>query len=329
MEIPSIYPDKEYHSNLIQPSGCMGRMEDIAAWFSTRQGKKIPDAIKPAVVLFASDHNITSDVDYGESTTTAERTHAALDKNSIIRKLCKQGSASLLIVDLGVREKLADMDDLEQAKIRTGSGNIAQEAAMDQGDYWESTGIGEEIANRMIADGANLLIAGSISANNEVSVAAIISELVGLSPEEVLRSSSNGSPEIYAQELIAVEAALSRTQGTPSHDILRELGGFELAAMAGFYRAAAHQGVPVLLDDLASTAAALAAAAWDVRIAGWMLASHVSSDNAGQRHAIDDLGLEPLMELNKSIGEARVATLLIPVIQSALSLQAGLVSLED
>ena len=122
-------------------------------------------------------------------------------------------------------------------------------------------------------------------------------------------------------------SALARTQGTPSHDILRELGGLELAAMAGFYRAAAHKGVPVLLDGLASTAAALAAAAWDVRIAGWMLASHVS-DDAGHRQAIEDLGLEPLMQLKKSIGEARVATLLVPVLQSALTMQAGLALLE-
>lgn len=328
MEIPSIYPDKEYHSSLIKSSGCMGRMENIAVWFSTRQGKKIPDAIRPAVVLFASDNGITSEVDYGQTTTTAERLRAALCEDSIIRKLCEQANASLYIVDIGVNENLADIDGIEHAKIRAGCGNIAREPAMDQGDYWECSGIGEEMANRMIADGANLLIAGSISVHDEVSVAAVISELAGLSPEEVLRSSSNGSPEIYAREMVAVEAALSRTQGTPSHDILRELGGFELAAMAGFYRAAAHKAVPVLLDGLASAAAALAATAWDVRIAGWMLASHIS-DDAGHREAIEDLGLEPLMELKKSIGEGKVATLLLPVLQAALTLQTGLASLEE
>jgi len=328
MEIPSIYPDKEYHSSLIKSSGCMGRMENIAVWFSTRQGKKIPDAIRPAVVLFASDNGITSEVDYGQTTTTAERLRAALCEDSIIRKLCEQANASLYIVDIGVNENLADIDGIEHAKIRAGCGNIAREPAMDQGDYWECSGIGEEMANRMIADGANLLIAGSISVHDEVSVAAVISELAGLSPEEVLRSSSNGSPEIYAREMVAVEAALSRTQGTPSHDILRELGGFELAAMAGLYRAAAHKAVPVLLDGLASAAAALAATAWDVRIAGWMLASHIS-DDAGHREAIEDLGLEPLMELKKSIGEGKVATLLLPVLQAALTLQTGLASLEE
>ncbi|OIO74823.1 MAG: nicotinate-nucleotide--dimethylbenzimidazole phosphoribosyltransferase [Zetaproteobacteria bacterium CG1_02_53_45] len=327
MEIPSIYPDQEYHSSLIKPSGCMGRLENIAVWFSTRQGKKIPDAIKPAVVLFAADHGIASEVDYETSATTAELLTAALAENSTIRKLCAQAHAPLYIVDVGVNANLAEVDGIEHAKVRAGTANPAHESAMNQGDYWECTGIGEEMANRMIADGANLLIAGSIAAHDEVSVAAVISELTGLAPEEVLRPDVHGSPDIYARELIAIETALARTQGTPSHDILRELGGLELAAMAGFYRAAAHKGVPVLLDGLASTAAALAAAAWDVRIAGWMLASHVS-DDAGHRQAIEDLGLEPLMQLKKSIGEARVATLLVPVLQSALTMQAGLALLE-
>ena len=328
MEIPSIYPDQEYHCSLIKPSGCMGRMENIAVWFSTRQGKKIPDAIKPAVVLFAADHGISSEVDYAASATTAGLLTAALAENSTIRKLCAQAHAPLYIVDVGVNENLAEIDGVEHAKVRAGTANIALASAMDQGDYWECTGIGEEMANRMIADGANLLIAGSIAAHDEVSIAALISELAGLSPEEVLRPDAHGSPEIYAQELIAIEAALARTQGTPSHDLLRELGGLELAAMAGFYRAAAHKGVPILLDGLASAAAALSAAAWDVRIAGWMLASHIS-DDAGHRQAIGDLGLEPLMHMKKSIGEARVATLLLPVLQSALTLQAGLASLEE
>jgi len=328
MEIPSIHPDKKYHSSLIKSSGCISSLESVAAWFSTRQGKKIPDVIKPAVVLFASDHGISTEVDYPDAVTTSELLSAATRDDSPIRKLCARANASLYIVDVGVAGDLSGIDGVEDARVRAGTANIAHESAMQQSDYWESVGIGEELANRMIAEGANLLISGSISARDEVSVAAVISDLAGLSPEDALRSSSNGSHEIYTQELVALEAALARTQGTSSHDILRELGGLELAAMAGFYRAAAHKAVPVLLDGLASTAAALAATAWDVRIAGWMLASHVS-DDAGHRQALEDLGLEPLMELNESIGEAKVATLLLPVLQSALTLQSGLALLEE
>lgn len=324
MEIPSIHPEQERHSTLLKPSGCVSRLEAIAVWFSMRQDKAVPEPLKPAVILFAADHGVAEASDYGERTTDLVRESAASD--SAIRLLCQQADASLHIVDLGVADGLVDVDDIEHAKVRsTGTADIRTEAAMDQMNYWECVGIGEEMAHRAIAAGANLLVASSISCGDNIAIAAIVAELAGLSPEATLISSADS--DTYARELAAVEQALARARGTPSHDILREIGGLEFAAMAGFYRAAAASGVPVLLDGYASVAAALAAIAWDVRIAGWMLASHVS-DDSGHREALESLGLEPMMELQSSIGKGKVAALLLPVLQSAVTLQRGLAAIE-
>jgi len=71
----------------------------------------------------------------------------------------------------------------------------------------------------------------------------------------------------------------------------------------------------------------LAAIAWDVGIAGWLLASHVSND-AGHRDVLDDLGLEALVELQSGMDEGKVAALMLPVLQSAISLQQGLARIE-
>jgi len=324
MEIPSIHPEQQHHSSLLKPAGCISRLAEIAVWFSMRQDLPVPELLTPALVLFAADHGIGDATGDGEKTTDLLRSNAA--EGSIIRSLCAQTGAELHIVDLGVADCLVDVDDIEHAKVRSaGSAEISTEAAMSQMDYWECVGIGEEMANRAIAGGANLLIAGSISCGDNIAVAAVIAELAGLSPEVAL--ASNADSATYSRELSAVEQTLARAQGTSSHDILREIGGLELAAMAGFYRAAAARGVPVLLDGRASVAAALGAVAWDVRIAGWMLASHVS-DESGHREALESLGLEPLMELKSSINTGKLATLLLPVLQSAISLQRGLATIE-
>jgi len=328
MGIPSIHPEQDHRSILLQPSSCVSKLENLALWFSKRQNKEIPDPIRAATVLFAADHGIAHSIEYQPAVSTAERIRNASASESVIAELCRQSGNSLHIVDVGVKESLADIDAVEHAKVRSsGTADIMVESAMSQADYWEAVGIGEEMASRAIAAGANLLIAGSIAAGNHISIAAIISELVGLSPEQALTSDPDSTSETYARELMAVEKAIARAVGTPSHDVLRELGGLEMAAMAGFYRGAALQGVPVLLDGLASATAALAAIAWDVRIAGWMLASHVGHD-AGHRDVLEDLGLDPLVELKHSIGEGRVATLMVPVLQSAISLQRGLASIE-
>jgi len=326
--IPSIHPEQDHHSELIRPSRCMSQMESIALWFAKRQDKETPDSIKAATVLFAADHGVSDSFASQHDTTTLQRVHNAIASDSVIASLCRQAGSSLHIVDVGVAGSLADIDTVEHAKVRaTGTADITREAAMRQEDYWEIVGIGEEMANRCIDAGATILIAGSISSGSRISIAAIISELIGLSPEEALSACPDASPETYANELMAVEHAKARATGTPSHDILREVGGLEIAAMAGFYRAAAHKGIPILLDGLASATAALAAIAWDVRIAGWMLASYVS-DAPGHRDVLEELGLEPLVELKRSIGEGKVATLMLPVLQSAIAVQRGLASIE-
>jgi len=328
--IPSIHPEQNHHSSLLQPSGCMSRLESIALWFAKRQDKEIPEPIKPATVLFAADHGVAAGlaaVADGTSATVARVQHAA-DSDSVISRLCHQADSSLHIVDVGVAGSLADNDLVEHAKVRSsGTADITIEPAMQQADYWEVVGIGEEMANRTIAAGANLLIAGSLTTGNRVATAAMISELIGLSSEEALSPCPDSTPEIYAAELMAIEKVRARALGTPSHDMLREVGGLEMAAMAGFYRAAARQGVPVLLDGLASATAALAAVAWDVHIAGWLLASHVSGD-AGHADVLEELGLEPLVEINRDIEEGKVAVLMVPVLQSAITLHRGLVSIE-
>ena len=328
IEIPSIHPEQNHHSTLLKPSGCISRLESTALWFAKRQDKEVPDSIKAATVLFAADHGVSIGMDCHQDIATSQRIHDAAADDSVIASLCRQADSSLHIVDVGVAGSLADIDAVEHAKVRTtGTADITTEAAMSQEDYWEIVGIGEEMANRCIAAGANLLIAGSISSGNRISIAAIISELIGLSPEEALNVCPGSNPETYANELIAVERAKSRATGTPSHDLLRELGGLEMAAMAGLYRAAAHKGVPVLLDGIASATSALAAIAWDVRIAGWLLASHVS-DDPGHLEVLEELGLEPLVKLKHSIDEGKIATLMLPVLQSAITLQHGLTRID-
>jgi len=331
MNIPSIHPELEHHSELLKSSSCLNRLEHLAIWFAKRQNRDIPEHLNTATVLFAADHGVHPRDDEQPGATLQRLKHIA-HGNSAIADLCKQAGNRLHVIDLGVdpgpNGDRADPDSIEHAIVRRGgSADITREAAMSQQEYWEAVGIGEEMATRCITDGANLLIAGAISETSAISNAAVAAELLGLTPEEALQSARFCDPNRYADALMAVEHAKARATGTPSHDILRELGGFETAAMAGFYRAAIENSVPILLDGYASATAALAALAWDVRMAGWMMASHVSADG-GHRAALEELGLEPLVELQCNLDEGKLATLMVPLLQAAITLQQGLMRIE-
>ncbi|MFQ5519722.1 MAG: nicotinate-nucleotide--dimethylbenzimidazole phosphoribosyltransferase, partial [Mariprofundus sp.] len=163
MEIPSIHPELDRHSDLLDSSGCSIKLESLALWFSTRQDKEIAEPIQAATILFAADHGVAGTMDIDDN-STIELIRQAGAADSAIAALCKEADSPLHIVDVGVAGSLADIDAVEHAKVRSkGAADITLEPAMSQADYWESVGIGEEMANRAIAAGANLLIASSIA----------------------------------------------------------------------------------------------------------------------------------------------------------------------
>ena len=113
-------------------------------------------------------------------------------------------------------------------------------------------------------------------------------------------------------------------EGAPSlgpSRLLAELGGLEIAAIAGLYLESARLGVPVMLDGYISTAAALAAAAIEPGVVEWMLSSHRSAE-AGHRFALEKLKLEPLVDLRLRLGEGTGAALVLPIVRAALALHA-------
>jgi len=326
MKIPAIDQQalddaRAHQAQLTKPTGALGRLEEIACWFAARQGQRLPEALHPAIVVFAADHGVVREgVSAYPREVTAQMVRNFAAGGAAINVLARRCAAMLSIVDVGVDADLSDVDMLEHAKVRAhGSGNIAREPAMTDGQYWEAVGIGEEMAARAISAGANLLIAGDMGIGNTTASAAVICELGGLTPERVVGRGTGVDDATYCRKLAVVEQALARAAGTPSHDVLRELGGLEIAAMAGFYRAAARHGVPVLLDGFISAAAAMAAVAWDVRVSGWMLASHVSAEQ-GHRLALRELGLTPLLDLGMRLGEGTGAALAVPLLNAALAL---------
>ncbi|RMH61345.1 MAG: nicotinate-nucleotide--dimethylbenzimidazole phosphoribosyltransferase [Zetaproteobacteria bacterium] len=326
MEIPAIDQQtweaaRAHQAQLTKPTGALGRLEELACWFAARQGKAVPDLLRPAIVVFAADHGVAREgVSAYPREVTAQMVRNFAAGGAAINVLARRCDAKLSIVDVGVDADLSDVDMLEHAKVRAhGSGNIAREPAMNDAQYWEAVGIGEEMAARAIAAGANLLIAGDMGIGNTTPSAAVICALTGAAPEQVVGRGTGVDDATYGRKLAVVEQALARADGTLSRDVLRELGGLEIAAMAGFYRAAARHGVPVLLDGFISAAAALAALAWDVRVSGWMLASHVSAE-AGHRLALRELGLAPLLDFGMRLGEGTGAALAVPLLNAALAL---------
>jgi len=318
-----------WQAQLTKPRGSLGRLEVIACWFAARQGKVIPDPLQPHIAVFAGDHGVCAEgVSAYPSVVTGEMVKNFVRGGAAINVLARQAGAALDVVDVGVSTDLSDVAGIVHANVRHGSGNLLTEPAMQPDELATAIQAGRDVAQRAIDSGANLLIAGDMGIGNTTASACLICRLTDAQPESVVGYGTGVDDAGRARKIAVVSAALHRVAELPDSTILQQLGGLEIAAMAGYYLQAAAAGVPVVVDGFIAAAAALTARVIEPDIAQWMLASHVSEEQ-GHQLALNALGLEPLIDFGLRLGEGSGAALVLPLLQSAIALHREMATFED
>lgn len=324
--IPSI-DDKHYQAararqdQLIKPTGALGRLEDLACWFAARQRCEIPADLKPAISVFAADHGVAiQNVSAYPAAVTRAMLSSLAKGQAAIAVLARHINAIYAVVDVGVNASDIQ-DNVHIERIARGTGDLSTEAAMTTQQAEQAIAIGQRHASAAIAQGANLLIAGEVGIGNTTAAACLISALTQLDPGMLVGTGTGLDVNGRAHKLEIVKRALQRVQTkslTPLQ-LLSEFGGFEIAAMTGYYLQAANGGVPVLLDGYISAAAALLAVSMQPAAREWMLASHQSAE-LGHALALEQLQLKPLLSLGMRLGEGSGAAVAFPLLQTALRL---------
>jgi len=311
---------RAHQDRLTKPRGALGRLEDVACWFAARQGKVNPDPLKTHITVFAGDHGVVEEgISVYPSVVTGEMVKNFARGGAAINVLARRCGARLSVVDVGVVSDLSAIDGVVQAKVRAGTANLLTEAAMSKSERAAAIEVGRAEARRAIEDGANLLIAGDMGIGNTTASACIICRLASAAPESVVGFGTGMDEAGRHLKIDVVTKALQRIEYAPDTQVLQEVGGLEIAAMAGFYLQAAESGVPVLIDGFIAAAAALAATKIEPAVTDWMLASHVSHEN-GHALALDALGLNALIDFEMRLGEGSGAALIVPLLQSAIAL---------
>ena len=92
--------------------------------------------------------------------------------------------------------------------------------------------------------------------------------------------------------------------------------------MQGAFLGGAECGVAVMVDGFISSVAALAARRMEPESADFMLASHVSRENAGA-FLLKQLGLTPVLTAGMALGEGTGAVAVMPLLDMALAVYRG------
>lgn len=320
---------RNHQNSLTKPQGSLGRLEDVACWFAARQGKVNPVTLVPHIAVFAGDHGVCEEgVSAFPSVVTGEMVKNFAAGGAAINVLAKQCGAAITIINVGVLVDVAAVKGVVQANVRKGTANLLKEAAMSASEVKEAIAVGRNQAKEAVLNGANLLIAGDMGIGNTTASACLICKFTGASAEHVVGIGTGVDSDGKHRKVDVVTQALSRVTNVSNEKVLQELGGLEIAAMAGFYLQAAEMGVPVLIDGFIASAAALAARVIEPEVVNWMLASHVSFET-GHALALKALGLQALLDFEMRLGEGSGAALVVPLLQSAIALHNEMATFES
>lgn len=299
-------------SELVKPPGALGRLEEIAVHIAAWQGNSMPVVNRPMVAVFAATHGVA---DRGVSPYPGAVTQQMLDTftagKAAVNQICATFDAGLRVFDLALDYPTPD---------------ISREPALDEKACAATMAFGMEA----IAGGSDLLCLGEMGIGNTTIAAALCHGLYGGTAEEWVGAGTGSTGDVLARKVEVVREAVALHKdhlGDPL-EVLRRLGGRELAAMAGAILAARHEKVPVILDGYVVTAAAAVLHALDPSALDHCLAGHVSAEKA-HRALLDRLGLKPLLDLGMRLGEGSGAALAIGVVKAAVACHRGMATFAE
>ncbi len=316
---------------LTKPPGSLGRLEELAIWLAGVTGRVRHRLDRRTVLLMAADHGVVEEgVSAYPQTVTAQMVANFLRGGAAINVLARRAGARVLVVDVGVAADLEPREGLLVRKVGLGTRNLARGPAMSREEALQAIEVGIEVAGEEIAGGAQLLATGDMGIGNTTPSSAVIAAFTGL-PVPRVTGRGTGLDDAGLQRKVAViEAALALNRPDPSDplDVLAKVGGYEIAALAGVCLRGAAERVPVVLDGLIAGAAALTAVRLCPAVRHFLLASHCSAE-PGHRHALEAMGLRPLLDLDMRLGEGTGACLAMHLVDAALAIVDEMATFEE
>lgn len=302
----------QHQTQLTKPAGSLGRLEELAVWLATWQGRKRPSMDRPRVAVFAGNHGITAHgVSAYPASVTEQMVQNFINGGAAVNQLAGNVGADLRVYEMALDQP---------------TGDFTQGPAMNE----EDCALALSYGMMSVEEGFDVMAVGEMGIGNTTSAAALCCALFGGEASDWVGSGTGVDEAGLARKAETVAAGLAANQAemTDPFEILRCLGGLELAAIAGAILACRMGRIPVVLDGFACTAAAAVLHAADSRALDHCIVGHQSVE-PGHARLLEVLGKAPLMNLGMRLGEGSGATLGIQVLQSAVACHIGMATFEE
>jgi nicotinate-nucleotide--dimethylbenzimidazole phosphoribosyltransferase len=299
-------------SQLTKPQGALGRLEELAHWLAAWQGRHPPRVDHPRTAVFAGNHGVAArGVSAYPASVTAQMVQNFIAGGAAVNQLCKIIDADLRVYEMNLDQPTAD---------------IVEAPAMSDQECAQAIAYGM----MAVEPGIDALALGEMGIANTTSAAALALALFGGEAADWVGPGTGvaGSALENKREVVAAAAARHIDGQADPFELLRRLGGLELAAITGAVLAARMGRVPVVLDGYATTVAAAVLYAVNPRALDHCVVGHVSAE-PGHRRLLERIGKPALFDFGMRLGEASGVTLALGILKAAAACHEGMATFAE
>jgi len=312
------------------PPRALGALERLAVRIACAQGTLTPTLERPVLLLAAGDHGVaTRGVTFSPREVTWQHSLNLARGGGAAGLFCRMHGIELVVCDVGVDHDFTPQDGLVDCKVRRGTRDLSVEPAMSLPECLAAMAWGRQQVTEAARRGSNAILFGEMGIGNTTPASALVCALTGLPPSQCVGAGTGMGPAALENKCRVVEAALA-LHGTPADpvEMMACLGGLELAFLTGAALAATDLGMLILLDGFIVTASLMVAHRMNPRVADHTVACHVSAEPA-HRHCLQQMGLEPLLDLGLRLGEGSGAALAWPLVRAAVEMFNSMTSFSE
>jgi len=289
----------------------LGRFADPAIWLAGCQAEVPAQAIRRArVIVFASTNAIAQRTFQGHGLSafapaaTGEQVAEVAGNVGPIHRLAIAGDASVELVETNITSAAIDVDN-----------------GLSPEQFAAATALGKDTADREIDAGADLLIPADLAVANTTVAAAVMGVLSRTEPVAIVGPGSGTTDAMWKTKVTVIRDAMFRARhvATDAQELLQVIGNADLAAEAALIAQAATRRTPVLISGMFTAVAAVLAERLAPGTHAWCYAADITAEPAHVL-ALQDLDLEPLLNLDMSVGQGLAALTALPMIRSSLEL---------
>jgi len=303
----------------MKPLGSLGKLEEIAIQISGITGSLNNTILKKLHIVASADNGI---VEEGVSSCPIEYTkivsEAMLSKVAAIGILCDTLDIDFKLIDVGIASDIErEYPNLYRKKVKKGTNNFVNEPAMTRDECIKAIEVGISMVEENLD--YDIFSNGEMGIGNTTTSSAILYAFTGEKLDLIVGRGGGLSDTGLIKKKSIIKDAVKKYNlfDNDPIEILRCVGGLDIACMAGIYLGCAANSKPILIDGFISSVAALVAQRINPDTVDYMIATH-RSEEPGMAIITQNLGRKTFLDINMRLGEGTGAVLAYPIVTSAL-----------